>query len=192
MAKVKTNRWARLAALLCAVALPALAEVPAANQATLVLRILAFDRKLPARAHGAVHIAVIYKEGDAASEAAMNEIAAALDAAAQKNTVSGLPLKIERVAYSAAPKLEADLQRTGASAAYLCLGLDDALPAISKLTHARSVLSFTATESYVKAGVSVGLVRRDAKVAVLVHLANSRAEAADLDSALLRIAEVIQ
>jgi hypothetical protein len=181
----------RLAAALCLAALPALAEVPLATQATLTLRILAFDRKLPARAQDAARFVVLYRQGDAASEAAMTEVAAALDAAALKNSVSGLPLKVERVGYSSAAKLEADLSRGRFSVAYLCPGLDDALPDIVKLTRSHSVLTFSGTEAYLKAGASVALVRRDAKAVVLVHLAHSRAEAADLDSALLRIAEVV-
>ncbi|MHB8872183.1 MAG: YfiR/HmsC family protein [Myxococcaceae bacterium] len=168
------------------------AQVPPESQATLLLRILAFDRKLPAGAQGGVKIAVLFKQGDSASEAAMNGLAAALEAAAAKTTVSGLPVRVARVGFSDGPRLDADLQRERASAAYLCPGLDESLGVIGGVTRARAVLSFTGTEAYVRGGSSVGLMRRGTRAAVLVHLDNARAEGSDLDSGLLRIAEVIR
>src|SRR5919106_1216550 len=71
---------AALALLVLLFGAAAAAPVPADSQATLVLRILAFDRKLPERAKGTVKIAVVYREGDDSGE----EIAAALDTLARK------------------------------------------------------------------------------------------------------------
>lgn len=180
-------RW-RPALAVALLAALALAEAPAPQQATLLLRILAFDRKLPARASGSVTIAVVYKEGNAKSETAMGQVVAALEEAAKKNTVASLPVKVQKVAYGA--RFEADLE--GAVAVYLCPGLDDGLGAITRATQARRALTFSSSEDYLKQGTSIALVAREAKLAIVVNLPNSRAEGADLDSNLLRIAEVIR
>jgi len=179
---------AALVALSMILGAAVLADAPAPQQATLLLRILAFDRKLAARAAGSVTVAIIYKEGTARSETAMSQLAAALEEAARKNTVAGLPVKVARVPFSA--HLEADLQ--GASAAYLCPGLEDSLSAIVRATQARKALTFSSSEEYLAEGTSIALVTRETKLAIVVNLPNSRGEGADLDSNLLRIAEVIR
>ncbi len=167
------------------------AQVPADNQALLVLRILAFDRKLAQRATGAVRIAVIFKEGSSDSESCKSDIEKALKTAGAKTSVSGMKVEVTTLRHNAG-SFEADLTRSDSAAAYLCPGLDDALPAISKSSRATKVLTFSGVESFITSGASVGLVRRASKVGILVNLAASRAEGADLDSNLLQMAEVIR
>ena len=163
-------------------------DVPADAQATLVLRILAFDRKLSERAQGTVKIAILFREGDSSGE----EIASALETLARKNSVSGMPVKAVRMPFTGPHRLDGELSRAGVAAAYLGPGLEESIPAITKLAQAKRILTFTATRSYMDGGASVALVRREAKVGIVVHLANSRAEGADLDSGLLRIAEIVR
>ncbi|MHB8878392.1 MAG: YfiR family protein [Myxococcaceae bacterium] len=178
------------AAALCLGSFAVAAEATAAQQATLVLRILAFDRTLAARASGVVTIAVVYKEGNPHSETALSQVAGALEKAARSSSVAGLPVRVERLAWGT--NFEGELQRQGAAAVYLCPGLDEAMGAVSRATQARRVLTFSASEDYLKAGASIALVRRETKLGVVVHLANARREGADLDSNLLRIVEVIR
>jgi len=185
---ISSRRTALAVAVLSLASGLGLADAPAPQQATLLLRILAFDRKLTSRASGAVSVAVVYKEGNPRSEALMSQLAAALEDAGRKNTVAGLPVKVMRVAYGA--HLESDLD--GAAAAYLCPGLEDAVPTITRTTQAKRILTFSASEEYLRQGASLALVTRDTKLVIVVHLANSRGEGADLDSTLLRIAEVIR
>lgn len=179
-----------LALAVAAACLAQAADAPPASQATLLLRILAFDRKLASRASGTVTIAVVYKEGNSRSETTMSQVAGALEEAAKKNSVAGLPVKVVRLAWGA--HFEADMEKEAPSAAYLCPGLDEAFPGLARTTQARRALTFSSSEDYIKAGASIALVPREAKLSIVVHLANSRAEGADLDSNLLRIAEVIR
>lgn len=167
------------------------AQVPAENQALLVLRILAFDRKLSERADGGVRIAIVYREGAGESESCRSEIAKALRSASARTSVSGMKVQVSTLRYSAA-SFEAELDKSGAAAAYLCPGLTDALSAITRVSRAKKVLTFSGVESFVTSGASVGLVRRASKVGIVVNLAASRAEGADLDSNLLQMAEVIR
>jgi hypothetical protein len=103
-----------------------------------------------------------------------------------------MPVKAVRIPFAGASRLEGEFAKAGVAAAYLCPGLDESMGAISKLAQSKGVLTFTATRAYVNGGASVALVRKEAKVGIVVHLGNSRAEGADLDSGLLRIAEVLR
>jgi hypothetical protein len=171
---------------ICAVApAPALAQVGAGNEALLLLRVLAYDRNITKRAGKVVTVAVVYKPGDGESEQVRGQIANALTEAANKVTVAGLPVRVVSLGVTA--NLESDLAPMRAAAAYVCPGLGDQVANISRVTRARSILSFAGTEKYVTSGLSIGLVR---KAAILVNLPSSKAEGAALDAALLRVAEV--
>lgn len=177
-----------LLSALLVVGLVAQAQVPAENQALLLMRILAFDRKAPVRAGSTVRIALVSRPGQEASEAACREMESAVEKAARTVSVGGLPVRAVRLPYTGA--FEAELGRLQATALYVCPGLGDAVGTISRAARAVGVLSFTGDEALVDGGLSVGLVRRQAKAAIVVNLKASRAEGADLDSGLLRLAEV--
>jgi hypothetical protein len=162
--------------------------VGAGNEALLLLRVLAYDRNITKRAGKVVTVAVVYKPGDGESEQVRGQIANALTEAAKKVTVAGLPVRVVSLGVTA--NLESDLAPMRAAAAYVCPGLGDMVPSISRVTRARSILSFAGTEKYVTSGLSIGLVRRQSKAAILVNLPSSKAEGAALDAALLRVAEV--
>jgi YfiR/HmsC-like len=168
------------------------ADLPANFQSLFLLRILAYDRNLKTRAGDAVSILVIYQDGNDASDAMKGEIVRAVTKVAKDTQVSGLPVRISAVAYADATGLDAAITSAKASALYLCPGLDASLGAIADVTHRRSVLSFTGVEPWVTKSVAIGLVARESKPAVIVNLAASKAEGADLDPALLRLAEVIR
>ncbi|MFZ5468323.1 MAG: YfiR family protein [Myxococcota bacterium] len=167
------------------------AESAGAVRAALVLRILAFDRNLAARTQPSVTVAVIFKAGVAESEAAQKEMVADLSMLTKKVTVAGKPVRIVSLPYTQG-QLDAALAKVDASAIYVCPGLEDEVAAISKTTRGRSTLSLTSVEQAVKQGLAVGVVRRDNKSGILVNLPASRAEGADLDSGLLRVAEVLR
>ena len=170
-------------------AVPAHAQVPSANQALLLLRTLAYDRKLPERADKEVTIAVVYREGNAESISVQKEITSALEDAGKKTTVSGRAVRTVKLAYDPG-SFDSAISRIQPNAVYLCAGLGGQVGQIVQITRAKSILTFTGTESYVDDGASIGFVRRGAKSAILVDLPSAKAEGADLDASLLKIAEV--
>lgn len=173
-------------------AFPAGADVPAANQAMLVLRILSFDRNVAERAGKELTIAVLAKPGSSDSESTQAGIAAALIDAGSRTTVSGLPVKVIKIGWWGASRLESDLAAIHASALYVGPELSEVLQPVARVSQKQRVLTFSEGERYVNGALSISLVRRDNRVAIVVNLPNARAEGADLDSALLRIAEVVR
>jgi hypothetical protein len=168
------------------------AEAPLSYQATFLLRVLAYDRNLKNRTANAATVLLAYRDGDPASEAAKNELVAELSRLAKDRRIVDLPIRVSTISYLNPDDLEIAIDRTRASALYISPGLESALGAMLPVTRRRSVLSFTGVEAWVGKGVSIGLAARGTKPVIVVNLTSSRAEGADLDSALLRTAEIIR
>jgi len=167
------------------------AELPPRSQALLLLRVLAYDRNLQKRCAGAVTVLVASRAGDRASEERSAALAGAFEEVAREVVVAGLPVKVETVALRDPAALEA---RLGAAPAALLL-VDEALGGqvaeLTRVTRRTGTLSGGASRAMVEAGLSVAVVARPGRAAVVVGPAASRLEGADLDSALLAVAEIV-
>jgi hypothetical protein len=180
---VRRSPWLA-SCLVVALAAPALAAtLPPQQQALVILRTLAYDRNLKARAGAKVTVALL--TGDVPCAA----VKSALEESGRELSVSGLPVRVISVAWGdgAAATLAAEKP----VAVYVCPGLDAAVATITGYTRQNRVLSFSGSPEDVDNGVAIGVIGRGDKAAVLVNLAAARAEGAQLDSALLRVAEVI-
>lgn len=162
------------------------------RQAALILRILSYDRNLPQRASENVTILVLHPRGSGAHEAERRRITDAINALGQRVTVARMRARAVPVAYTDRAALAARARAEGASAVYVCSGLGDATAEISAGARAARMLTLTAQEDGVRAGLSVGLVERGGEVQLLINLRAVEAEGARLDATVLRLAEVIR
>lgn len=185
-----------IAALVLALSLPRPAhasdELPARNKALLLLRVLAYDQNLRARAGQVVTLLVVFNPGDGASKKAGDELVEALEQLAKSSVVLGLPIRVRSTAFQTAQELDASAKELRASAIVVCPGLEDAIDDISTVTRNRSILSVAASREAVEKRLSVAFTRRGPKAAIVINLAASRAEGVGFDSALLRLAEVLR
>lgn len=184
----------RLAACLLAAtwALPAAAgeALSPAGEALLLLRVLAYDRQVTARAADAVTVALAVDPDDQAGLLRRAAVGAALERAALQFTVAGLPVRWVEVP-ARGDGLAERLRQVRASAVLL-LGQAAADPApLCRAARAAQVLSLAGSREPVERCVSVGLVLRGARAGVLVNLASAQAEGAELEPALLTMAEVL-
>jgi hypothetical protein len=171
---------------------PANADVPPSKQAALLLRILAYDRNLNYRPHNkkTIRVVVVDAVGVAESLAVQADMVAALKDITRTTVVAGLSVEILRIPFST--HFEKDVAATGVAAVYLCPGLGDVIDEIVPITRKLSILSFSDSETYVKHGTSVGLLRRGSRATILVNLTNARAEGSDFDPEILSFFEVIR
>jgi hypothetical protein len=166
--------------------------VPAKNQALLMFRILAYDRNLASRIDNkTVTIAIVYKAGNAGSEDVSSELVSSISDLAKSTTIVNNAIRVLRIAY-ADKTFDADLAKAKASTLYVASGLGDNIAAITASSRARKLLSFGGNEDDVAAGVAVGFALVGDKASILVNVPASRAEGADLDSALLRVARIVK
>jgi hypothetical protein len=162
-------------------------DVPPMQQSLLFLRVLAYDRNLRNRAGEALTVAVVHRgtpQGD--------EVTSALQTIAQKSKVAGLPLKVVSISYDAS-SFDAKLAASHAAAVYVCPDLGEAAAtSVVASTRKHAVVSSTGAEKMVRGGLSIGFVEREGRPALLINLPSTKAEGADLDAAVLRLAEVIR
>ncbi len=178
------------AVVLLAAQLARAEEIPVEKRVLILLRVLAYDHQLARRAGDSVPVAVVYRAGDAASEAAATEMVTALGAAAAKVNVAERPVRVASLPFG--DGLDRDLARARAVAVYVCPGLEKETARIAAATAKGQALSFSHDEAGVHAGLSVGIVRRGDRAAIVVNLVAARAEGAELSAALLRLAEVVK
>ena len=151
-------------------------NLPAQQQALLLLRTLAYDRNVKV---------VLTKDGPC------GEMKSALVEAAKQLTVGGLQVKVVGIEWSA-KEAESRLAAVKPAAAYLCGSFDAVLDEVTAVTRKLSALSFSPNGGDVENGVSIGLVSKGDKAALLVNLPATRSEGAELDSAVLRVAEIVR
>jgi hypothetical protein len=177
-----------LVALLSAGSRAAAADVPPDKQAIIMLRILAYDHALAARAGAVVRLAVVHGESTAALACA-GRMRAVLDEMVHHVVVNGMRLEVETLtAFDASRQA---LVRGRFSVLYMCGGSDADVPAISQAARAAHVLTFTDQASYLARGLSVALSQDQARVGISVNLVAARAEGARLAGQLLRLSKVV-
>lgn len=167
------------------------ADLPPRSQALLLLRVLAYDRHVARRAGRSVTVLVLARQGDRASEERAGEVAAAFEAVSREVVVAGIPVRVELLAVTPGT-LAARLEATAATLVYADEALAPVVPEIARSCRRWGALSAGASRAMVEAGLSVGIVGRGARAGVLVNLSAARQEGAELDSALLSVAEIVR
>jgi hypothetical protein len=166
-------------------------EVPPRSQAQLLLRALAYDRNVAARAsYDVLTVIVAFRPRDAQATQEANAVEVELEDAARGALVSGLKVRVVAVPWHGVRELAGRLASEHAAAVYVANSLSDEVPAISAASREHGALTFAPTRDMVFAGLALGFVNRGQRTGVLVNLAAARAEGADLDSAFLAVAEI--
>lgn len=165
-------------------------EAPADKLGLMVVRVLAYDHNLEARADGGdVVVAVVEGEGDGA-RACASTMTASLTGLARRITIARRPLRVARVRMATDKALSTALIKEGAVAVYACTSAAD-LPALARAARTAAALTFT-TDPAALSDLAIGLVRRPDKIELQVNLVAARAEAAQLSGAFLRVATVVR
>jgi hypothetical protein len=189
-------RWLRLGAGLLmwmiGVPLPARgADLPATLRASMLVRVLAYDRRMGQRPPPLI-LGVAHRQGDEASESQGREFSSALEVAARGRFVSGRPLRVVRIGFHDSGQLQAALSEQQVVALYVCEGLESESEQIAQVTRRLSVLSIAGNEQQLTHGLSIGLERQGNTPVILIHLSAARAEGADLDAGLLSLSRLVE
>lgn len=163
--------------------------VPVALQAELVAKVAAYDRNLPARAAGRVHVMLVVKPKDDASNRFAKNMASALGGLAD---IGGLPHDETTVTYAGAAALADVCRSKHVSILYLAPGLGDEVPAIKGALEGVSVLSVAALANEVPKGVVLGFDLVSGKPKIVVHLGQARRQDVSFRADLLKLARVLE
>lgn len=168
------------------------AGIAPGQRALLLLRVLSYDRNLPTRAGGEVRVAVVYRPGAGASERERDALVAAGGELAGRVVVGGRPVHFEPVPFEDGPAFRARLARLRPAALYVCGGLEAEVPDLARAAAEQAALSLCGDRAGLRRGLAVGLVDRGERAGIAVNPRAAAAQGADLDSALLSVAERIE
>jgi YfiR/HmsC-like len=166
-------------------------SLPASRQVLILMRALAYDGNLKARAGGTINIAILQRKGNAASETMARSIGKAFGAL-ESTQVSGLPIVISRMNYTGEEALKRAIAGAGIDLVYVCEGLDADIDAIGRITRQMKVLSVGGKQELVEKGLSIGVFQIESKCTILLNLPASRQEGVSFAADLLRLAKVIR
>jgi hypothetical protein len=178
---------ALLAVGLCSTAHAQEMEVPVAMQLPLFFKVMSFDRQLRARASGMLVLAIAYQSGYRASADAKDE---AWQSAHAVREIVGMPMSVVAIDLDR-EDLDAALTRSGATLLYVAplRGID--VKQFASATRAAHVTTLTGVVRYVELGLAVGVRLRGDRPRIVVNLAASRLEGAELAAELLKLADVL-
>jgi hypothetical protein len=166
--------------------------MPPDRHALILVKVLAYDDNLKARAGNDIVIGVLYKPGNAGSQKAAEAIQAAFQALGAGAKAQGLPIKATVVGYETAAGLVSSIKSEGLDAIFISPGLDAQLPAILELTRINKLMSIAGTEDYFAKGASIGISVVQEKPAISINLATSKGEGVSFGPGLLRLAKVVK
>jgi hypothetical protein len=197
MSVPRGSRFAVVLAFAALLTRPAAAESMALSadiQVPLLLRVLAYDRRLEAKAGSDLVIGIIHDPADKDSAKAADEISSTLyqfTKPPSPKTVKKLPIKYFLIEYTKPADLEAFVKAKGINMLYVTPGISRALPDIIKLSQNRHLTTTTGVPDYVRKGVAVGIGERQNRPQILVNVCSTKLEGSEFDASLLRIATVV-
>jgi hypothetical protein len=156
------------------------ADVPIDVQLALYVNVWKLDRNFGDPA--AARIAIVYQETNSASTAMKNE---AVRWIAAHRGLEAVPIALDRAGQAAA------LENVKAHVFYVMRMRGADLRRIAEIARARRIRTMSGDPEYVGLGLSVGIAVRNDRPLILIDLAAARAEGADYESRLLRLAEIV-
>ncbi|QRK04616.1 YfiR family protein [Archangium violaceum] len=164
--------------------------LPPTLRASLLVRILAYDRRMGTRPPP-LTVAVLHREGNPGSEQFGQEFTRALEVASRGRSVSGQTVRVIRVGFREPSQLREELSRARVVALYVCEGLEAHTGSIAGVTRQLSILSFAGSRAELDQGLAIGLSRQGDSPTILIRLSAARAEGADLDAGLLSLSQIV-
>ena len=191
---VRASPWwiTRIAlVLVLGLATSANADATDDRRALVMLRVLAYDKQLAARAGDEVRIIIVFSPGD--TGAAERARWSAAFANARKLKLDGRQVVVVEHKFETAKQLDRALHDPHAAALVVCdglskeIGLDD----LAALTRARKVLTLSTRETEVVKGLAVGIVPGSSRDEIVINLAAATAEGVKFDAGLLQLARSV-
>jgi hypothetical protein len=167
------------------------ADLRARQRTLLVLRVLGYDRNLAARAPREAIVAVLFRPGAAGSERERDEVLEALARLSEEMLAKGRRIRGAAVPVGTPAELSERLAALRPAAAWLCGTVEHLAAEIAPVAAARKVPTLAGSRAAVEAGIAVGIVPGSRRAVILVNAAAARAQGADLDAALLGVAELV-
>lgn len=164
--------------------------VPIAVQLPLFVKILTFDRNRVAQPGGPIVMGVLYQSKFRASANVADEIRRT--AGRLSGAGNGAVLRVIALDLDDTSDLESALSRLQLTVLYVSPLRAVDLESVAAATRKARILTLTGVPRYVAAGLSIGIDLKGERPDIVINLPAAKAEGADLDAQLLKLARVIQ
>ncbi len=165
--------------------------VPVEVQVPLLAKILSFDRNLAARSERELVLGVLFQRRYRTSANVADEVRDAVRRL-PPGAVGGRRVRTVPIDLDDTPDLETALGRNGVLVLYVAPLRAADIRALASICRSLRVTSITGVPSYVESGVSVGIGVRGERPEIVINLVASRAEGADLNAQLLKLARIVE
>lgn len=167
--------------------------VPLDVQVQIMVKILNFDRRLPERAGGRLTVGVLYQGRYRTSANVGGEVCRILMALppAALGALESLPLACVPIDLDRTPDLAAALKREQIQVLYVSPLRAVRIEDVVAVTRAGRITTLTGVPRYVETGCAIGVDMKGDRPEIVINLAASRAEGADLNAQLLKLARVV-
>ena len=180
-----------LSVLLMASSSPVDMAVPIDVQHPLFLKILSYDRKLPARVGSEIVIGIAYQSRYRPSVAARDELARVMETTSVRS-VKDIPVRYVAIELSSSKALAQSIKEHGVDVLYVCPLRAFESEAIALQSRSAGITTLTGMPDYVEAGLAIGVDLKDGRPEILVNLSAAKAEGAELSAKLLKLARIVK
>lgn len=177
-----------------AVAMPSRAdaqdvEIPVSVHVPLFLKVLTFDRHLPARARRKIVVGIAHQSGHRPSTVTRDEVLYALEAA--RESLEGYAISSVAIDLDKEPLGEA-LKRHGVLVLYVAPLRAVDVAAIATTARSMQVTTLTGVPRYIALGLAIGVRLQGERPRLLINIDSARLEGANFKAELLKLAQVVR
>lgn len=165
--------------------------VPVEVQVTLFVKILSFDRHLNARPAGPVVLGVLYQGRYPTSDHVAERFRAAAGRVRGEGE-AGPSFQIVAIDLDETQDLAEALVRHQVVVLYVSPLRAVNVREVALVARRRGVVTLTGVPRYVQGGLGIGLDLNNSRPEIIINLSATRAEGADLDAQLLKLARIIE
>jgi hypothetical protein len=177
------------AALMFEVAFADDIAVPVGLQASLLSKVVTYDRNLAERAGDRIHTLLVGKSKDPTSMPFIRQMRQALG---EIDTFGPYPHDEEIVEFTDAAALAEKCRTERISIVYLGPGLHDDIDAIRNALEGLSILTVSASPDEVLRGIVLGFDLVQGKPKLVIHLPQARKQHVNMQSDLLKLMRIVQ
>jgi hypothetical protein len=164
--------------------------VPVAIQVPILVKILNFDRNLPERAGGRLVVGVLFQSRYRTSANVAREVCRTLQDL-PAGAMGALEISCVSIDLDASSALDSALKRNRVQVLYVSPLRAVSLGDVTTVSRASGITTLTGVPRYVETGLAIGLDMKGERPEIVINLAASRAEGADLTAHLLKLARVV-
>jgi hypothetical protein len=167
--------------------------VPVAVQVPILIKTLSFDRRLQERAGGRLVVGVLFQSRYRTSANVAGQVCRNLDALppGALGALESLARSCVAIDLDGTASLEAMLRQHRIRVLYVSPLRAYPLDGVIALARAERITTLTGVPRYVEGGLAIGVDMKRDRPGIVINLAASRAEGADLNAHLLKLARVV-